>query len=263
MKWFPYFFLPALLFWGYWVSDGFSPVWIAKPCVKASDPPLSSEVVQALAQPYRYFSRGKQCFVFESADGNFVLKFFNAPYLYLSGNSSKRKLRRQCFKESYPLAWRLWPEETGILYVHVGAAENPFPHVMCFTYAGQPFELDLTDTAFVLQKKGVSLEKALPQVFAREGTEGINRVIDHWFAWIALRFQEHVADLDSDVIHNFGLSEGRLLHLDPGRIQRGEEDLERATRQFKMWIRDHFPESLPHFEAQQFFILVKLENAKV
>ncbi len=244
----PYFrflLIPLLCWLAYERTDGFSPAIASKTSSTLSDDPPSSETLAALAQPYRYLSRGRQCFVFESADGQFVVKLFNSSYLTLSRNPEKRAQRRRFFKESYLLAWRELRKETGLLWVHQGKSENPLPQVAFTDRIGTPFVLDLTDTAFVLQKKGVSLAEALPAIFEREGQAGVQRVVDLWTSFVNLRISKKIADKDADTLWNCGLCNGEFLALDPGRLCFDPDldparEWEHASGSFLQWLRERY-----------------------
>jgi hypothetical protein len=62
-------------------TDGFSPAIIGEPLLSRDDPCVNTEVKAIFFQPFRYLGKGRQCFVFESQDGQTVLKFFNQNYL--------------------------------------------------------------------------------------------------------------------------------------------------------------------------------------
>lgn len=255
MKWVP-LILVALLSWlAYERTDGFSPMLIAKPLVSAQDDLCSVEAMAALNQPYRYLSRGRQSFVFESLDGKFVLKFFNSSYLNLSRNKEKRQQRRRFFKESYLLAWKELKQETGLLHLHQGFSLSRLPRITLTNRIGCPFVLDLNEAAFVLQKKGEPFGEALPRIFAAEGILGVERVIDLWFSFVDLRLEKQIVDKDVDAILNFGLCDGALLNLDPGRFCFDEALDQQAewihsSRHFRKWLVKNYPEATAHFDQE-------------
>jgi hypothetical protein len=164
-------------------------------------------------------------------------------------------LRRQFFEESYQLAWDHLRRETGLLYVHQSQAAFPLPAVSCTDRTGNSFSLDLGQTAFVLQKKGVCLADALPQIFAKEGIQGIEKIIDSWFSFIHQRMQQNIIDRDSETVLNFGLENGVLFHLDPGRLcllssREAQSEWRRVGTGFRQWLQEHYPAACPHFDEQ-------------
>jgi hypothetical protein len=77
------------------------------------------EAEKALSQSYRYLGKGRQTFVFASADGKWVVKFFNQKYFeipfwadWVSKERAKRGLRKKFYLESYRIAATELPEET-------------------------------------------------------------------------------------------------------------------------------------------------------
>ncbi len=114
-------------------TDGFALHRIQAPLPNASLAPLPPSAEQALSQPFHYLGKGRQCFVFESADGQYVLKFFNQSYLQMPWYSflikekeqTKRARRRHFYEHSYEIAFRKLGEE--IVYLHLGPSDRPLP----------------------------------------------------------------------------------------------------------------------------------------
>src|SRR5690606_17890279 len=95
--------------------------------------PIPSEAVRGkLSQQYSYLAKGRQCFVFASADGKEVLKFLNYNRFYFPAclfslpipetcraYGARRKERFQITIQSFSLAKERLAEETGIDYLHL------------------------------------------------------------------------------------------------------------------------------------------------
>lgn len=252
------------LSWLAWVrTDGFSPSLIAGPLFKNESPLLSKEVSLILSQPFHYLSKGRQCFVFESRDGKYVLKFFNQKYLqlpwyafFLKKEKSKRVLRRFFYENSYEIAFRELGEE--ILYLHLSAS-NALPQIAITDKASREHMVDLNQIPFVLQKKGTPFYSGLDEIYRKEGFVGLCREIDSFIHAISLRIEKNIADGDHDVEHNWGYVDGHIFHLDPGRLYydyelndsvRLKKEWYRATHNFHKWLKIHYPEAAKYFKNQ-------------
>jgi len=261
-RWILSLFLTATLIWAACIrTDGFSPSLIQGPLGRATAPPLSSEVGEILVQPFHYLTKGRQCFVFESADGKYVLKFFNQKYLEMPWYSflsrekekAKRALRRHFYENSYEIAHRELGEE--ILYLHLGPSES-LPTGTILDKTGRRWALDLNRLPFVLQKKGIPFYSGLEAIYQKEGLQGLYREIDAFIDAISRRISKSIADADRDVEHNWGYVEGHIFHLDPGRLYyddlaesaRCKEEWERATHDFHKWLTEYYPEAAQYLE---------------
>jgi hypothetical protein len=243
-------------------TDGFSPQIIEGPLSSHISTPVSSEVEQILSQSFYYLAKGRQSFVFQSECGKYVLKFFNQKYLkvpwyafFIEKEVSKRERRRIFYEKSYELAYRELGDE--IVYLHLGP-RAPLPTVRLVDKASREHVLDLTTLPFVLQKAGRCFEKSLPKIFEKEGVEGLCREIDTFLSMISLRIEKNIADADSDVVHNWGHVEGRVFHLDPGRLlyedlsdpARQKMEWRRATHQLAQWLKARCPEAADYLQNQ-------------
>lgn len=256
-RWILTFFAVCSLIWVACVrTDGFSPSMIEGPLFTALDNPPSPEISEILSQPFHYLSKGRQTFVFESADGKYVLKFFNQKYLQLpwytffveKKEKAKRALRRHFYENSYQIAFREMGDE--IVYLHLGPSSR-LPVVKVTDRAGRHHHLDVTHLPFVLQRKGILFYEALNEIYEKEGFLGLKREIDSFIAAIDRRISKKIADGDHDVEHNWGYVDGHIFHLDPGRLYydptldepcRVKQEWYRATHNFVKWLKKHHPD---------------------
>lgn len=253
-----------ILSWTAYVrTDGFSPNIIEGP-LKGASSHLSSSVNAILAQPFQYLGKGRQCFVFESKDGQYVLKFFNQRYLrmpwygWLIGKQekAKREKRQFFFEHSYDIAFREFGEE--ILFLHMGQSEE-MPTVTIRDKARRKRVLDLNRIPFVLQRKGKPFYQGLQAAFESEGMDGLKREIDAFIAQIDSRISKHIADADVDVENNWGYVGSHLFHLDPGRLyidptlensDRRRKEWDTATYRLRKWLKIHYPEAAIYLTNQ-------------
>lgn len=259
------FLIAFTLSWiAYTRTDSFAPWKIEAPVSDLDLSAASDEIKQILSQPFHYLGKGRQSFVFVSSDERYVLKFFNKTYFQMSWFSflfyekekRKKEKRRFFFEKSYEIAFKEFGEE--ILYLHLGSSTDLFAKQIQGPAHGV-FRVDLNRVPFVLQRKGEPFYAGLEKIYAREGTEGLCREIDRFIEQLSRRISKHIADDDSDIEHNWGYVQGRLFHLDPGRLyldpslkapKRQKEEWHRATHHFVEWLQKNYPESAQYFESQ-------------
>ena len=204
-----------------------------------------------LSQTFRYLSKGRQSFVFESEDGQYVLKFFNRDYFEMpwygffvhEKEKRKRDLRRSFFENSYEIAFQELGEE--ILYLHMAKSQN-LPPIKIKTKDKRMSLIDSNQVAFVLQTKGEPFYPTLQKIYQLGGEEALSLEIEKFVKQIHVRIEKGIADADSDVKNNWGYVKGRIFHLDPGRLyydpelndpHRKEQEVERSTRSLKKWLQ--------------------------
>lgn len=241
-------------------TEGFSPQIIKAPLIYTSNEGISLEAREILEQPFRYLSKGRQSFVFVSNDGKTVLKFFNKTYIsmpwYAFFSQEKEKLKREkrrfFYENSYQIAKDTFGEE--ILYLHQ-AETTDLPLVKLVDRASRTFEIDLNAVPFVLQRKGTPFYEHLKDVQLVKGNEALYFEIDRFLETIASRIGKQIADADSDIEHNWGIIDGELFHLDPGRLYLDpnldvDNEYRCATRKFYKWLNRNYPEAGIYFKKQ-------------
>lgn len=235
---------------------------------------LPLAVSRALSQPYRYLGKGRQAFVFESADGKTVIKFFNQDYFQIPWYACgawpffqekrqkilrQRAMRKEFYSHGYAIAFGEMPEETGVLHLHLAPSATPLPCLEAVDKASRLHRIDLNRVPFVLQTKMTPFYAGLEAVWEKEGNEGLYRIIDGFVATIARRLAKKIGDGDADIEHNWGLFEGRALHLDPGRFYRFDapptaqdqaDAWRRATCKFRKWLVRRHPEAASYLDEK-------------
>lgn len=224
------------------------------------------EASQVLNQPYRFLSKGRQSFVFQSQDGLWVIKFFNSKYLKMPWYSftlwnqekerAKRERRQSFYLESYSLANRYLKEQTALVYLHDGVTQN-LPVMQLQDQTSREFSIDLNKVPFVIQKKGELFCHSL-KIMQEKDRAQYNSMLSQFLELIALRISKGIADADHDVEHNFGYLDGRVFHLDPGRLflddlsdpEREAHEWWSATHSLRKWLQVNAPKNLPDFDRQ-------------
>lgn len=216
------------------------------------EPPLSSAMTEVLAQKYVPLGHGRQMWVFVSEDGLWVVKLFNHRYFtkpfWAKGfrwDSLKWERRKYFAAQSYQIAEKELADDTHIALVHLGRPSQPLPMLR----VGRR-HIDLQRVPFVIQKKG----ELLCPLLHSASPERSEAMIEEFLAMTARRIAKNICDEDRNLAGNFGVIEGRVAQLDPGRLffnaacaQNPVIEWEKATRELHAWIKLYSPERLAFF----------------
>lgn len=210
----------------------------------ASQGAMSSELRGLLRQPFYYLSRGMQTFVFESQDGEIVIKFFK-----LRRKAKKERLVKTF--EACELAFNLAKEETGLLYIHLHRTGEKLPKVFLKNRLGLPFSLHLDKYAFVIQRKAKPLRQMLPNVLQSDSSGAL---IDAYLSLIYKRSQKGICNTDVHVQSNFGWLEGNAIEIDFGNYkydpERKEIEFRRFAGRMRALLQKVAPEKLAEYDQK-------------
>ena len=268
------FFLPlfiaiALSLFTFYRTDGFYLSRIQGPLSQGTAPLPDLECRDYLHQPFYYLAKGRQCFVFTSADDQIVIKFLNysrfsfpgwladfpLPHywkMWLVSLEDKRHLRFESTMKSFQLAMEQLREETGLIYLHIQRGGN-LPVIEIVDRAHRKHRMDLNNMAFIVQKKAVPIYEELDNLYKTGGAESLNEGIGIFVSFLQKRCALYLADDDRDVKINFGFDRGRLVLLDPGRLfydptlsnrARIERELRIASKRLRQWLEQNYPQSV-------------------
>ena len=222
---------------------------------------ISEEARQALEQPFRFLGKGRQSAAFVSADGKWVLKFFKQSYFkipfwasFVPNTRAKREKREAYYRSSYRIASQFLGKETGIAYLHQGPSPELLPKIIAADRSGRNHTVDLNELPFVLQRKAEPLFPALEAL--SPGPFG--EALDQFVSLVASRLELGIGDGDHEVEGNFGLLDGRVVQIDPGRLYLAagpweKEEIEyewwSATHALRKWLEKRHPEYLSRFDS--------------
>jgi hypothetical protein len=273
-----YFFIPLLLFIACIAR-------LDRACSKAShrfclqfiDGPPTSQLAwenpaplpPILDQPFFYLGKGAQSFVFESADQEWVIKFYKFPahlrrFDWLKhplGDLFSKKNRqinvhndRRFYRSfnSYFLAYHDLKEETGVTYIHLNPTPDLHKTLHVFDRAGTHFQIPLGRIGFIIQKKGEPFFPRLQKLLSQNKTEEAKQMIYSLFELIASRCKKGISDLDNMDHNNYGWDSGRAIHLDVGRFVRQDkldyhQELKRVTDPLKHFLEQKAPDLLTYY----------------
>lgn len=255
----------------------YQPQWEIRPLVKVE----KDELAVALSQPYYYFGKGCQSYVFASEDGQYVIKFFKQqkfrflPWLeyfpplpaivkYREEKSEQKKNRLNDLVKSWKLAFEHLKDETGLVYVHMNKSNDLQTTLILYDKIGMRDELELDQMEFSIQRKAVLLCNAL--LFHKEKGElaQAKNLIDQLLGMIMSEYRRGLADNDHALMQNTGVVQGRPVHIDVGQFVVNDaikqpnvfkQELFTKTYRFKHWLKEQYPELSPYLEDRLFEII--------
>ncbi len=233
------------------------------------DPPYT-----LLDQKFYYLSKGAQCYVFVSADHQYVLKFFRQklfhfPDLYslrplpsfLEEKQQKAWMKKKAAIEkdfqSYCIAYKELKNETGLIFLHLNKSDTFKKPLVIVDKLGIEHSIDPNKHEFFLQKKVSLIPEKIEEEMKKHHIAGAKEVIRSLFTLIESRIEKKIMDADANLKKNFGFSEGRAIQIDIGRFstagfskKRALSSLNKRKEDLQFWINEHYPELSDFFNAE-------------
>lgn len=226
----------------------FHPEWETDPLTKEG----LQEVELALSQKFHYLGRGGQCYVFDSEDGQYVIKFFKYHRVLPLSSSLKRNTKKLVRDfSSCKLAFEKLKDETGVVFLHLNKTKNLQKKLTIFDKLNIAHVLDLDNYEFIVQKKAVLLHPHIHMLMKNQDIEGAKKAIDAILDLIISRCKKGIHDEDPGLHKNIGFLRDKALIIDIGRFvvdtQRTSpevynRDLISITERFGEWLSKHYPE---------------------
>lgn len=235
------------------------------------------EVAQILNQPFYFFGRGGQSYVFLSQDQATVLKLFKRkhplPDTLVEQIHSLLPERYQPFRlkflptrlerlnplvSSCQLAWTQLKKESGLLYLHFNPTPGKHPPLQLIDCLGITHTLDLDQTAFLLQQKGELIFTRLKKLRLANDFEGAKGSVATMIDYIAERCKAGIRDTDNGIQRNYGYLNAAPLSIDVGSFvfdaslktpEACRREVLRKTRKLRTWIKENYSELLPEYDA--------------
>jgi hypothetical protein len=254
-------------------TDGFAMVKISSPLAYAPQwdfpcPDLST-LKNILIQPFFYLGKGVQTFVFESEDGEYVIKLIRHDHLrpapwtpLLPRKWAQPKIEKKHKKQikdftSYKIAYEEFREETGLLFLHLNQTDYLKQKVKLVDKIGIAHTLDLDQYAFLVQKKAELTYPALQTLIDQKKTEEAKAALSSLVSLLAKRFEKGIFDKDPDLNTNFGFIEDKAIQIDFGRFQKPfpssavrnkKEAIRLITDHLHQWLMTRSPDLDQHLK---------------
>lgn len=233
-----------------------------------------NELRKAISQPYTYFGRGGQAYVFFSEDGKYVIKFFKQRlfkpskllnilplpkllhrFRYKRNWKRQDKLKRDFF--SYKVSFDELKEQTGIIYSHLNKTHHLKKKLTITDRLHIKHVLDLDMFDFIVQKRAEPVYDHMNKLMAAHDLQSAHNALKSIFSLISIRCEKGFRDRDPNIRTNCGFIENRAIKIDVGRFVKNEamqtkechnEELVRICSPFEEWIKANHPQLLQGFQ---------------
>lgn len=217
----------------------------------------------ALSQTFSYIGSGAQAYVFFSVDGTSVLKLFKKkrfqvplwvrclpplPYKVKKMASKRANLIKDF--TSYQIAFDKLQEETGLLLVHLDNRPDVDQAVTLVDHLKRPYQVNLNDYAFILQRRGELVDLALDHLVKQGNLPAAKEALTSLLHLLKDRCDKGVADRDPNLSKNFAFIDGKAVQIDIGRFSYTDIKTPNISSEFKAKLYRLSPELLEHFEKE-------------
>jgi hypothetical protein len=221
----------------YWATDGFRISRIEGFERMGKERGFSEEAALALSQPYFYLGRGRQCFAFQSEDGQYVIKFprldryrnrllFRACPFDLFKTSINQRLKSHAHRKeklftSFEISCDELQEDTAIVAMF-NAPKNG-KKLEITDRLGRVFWLSLENTGFILQRKLRLFRDVFQEALAKGDRSAIDCILEQFLEVVTRIADKGILSKDGSFLNNFGFDKTRCFQIDVGSFYRPTE----------------------------------------
>lgn len=245
--------------WQFWKSQFRLDNIIIKPLfftpVEVLSPEQIQEYQQILNQSFHYLGQGNQCYVFESADEQYVLKFFKLKRAQ-GGNcnhtedwANKKNARNF---HGYRLAYEKDKENSALLYSHLMPTNFLKLTIPVKDRFGWTHKINLDEVVFVLQRKGETSKKVISRLLNERNTKAVKECFRAMLDMYAAMYRQGIYDRDHNIMINTGFIGKQPFRIDLGKLRADEKmknpdhfkkDLEKvALKRIDRWLKNYHPQ---------------------
>ncbi len=249
-------------------------------------PPELIEFVNMVSQqPFYWLGKGFQATAFISQDGDYVIKFFHQtrlrkvpfsekPFEYLFSANFRAEMdnrlahREEIFSSS-KLGYEEFPEEAGILYVHLNTTRDLIKNIKLYDFTGQMHRVRGDDASFIIQKRAHYVLPVLKELMESGKIDQAKARLDQIFDLLLSVAQKGFIDSDVALMrnNNIGFVKDRAIYIDTGHITKHATInlYERMKFEFDVrmgplhdWLKVRYPELAAYYHQRREEILASL-----
>jgi len=220
---------------------------------KKMEEPYSKELLESIfSQPLFFLGKGKQCSAYETADGQYVVKFFKNAF------KQKKQKKVQESIESAFIAWVYAPEETAVIACSTGQVDPSLPQVKILTKKGKIECVDLENTPFLIQRKAKPFKRTLMRLVAQGETEKAEEGLRSVFGLLVRCRSKGLLDSDGSLVRkeNLGFIGGKAVLIDTGKLHLFADKRRQTLYDIKRlkplgsWIEEGCPELTSTYKSE-------------
>lgn len=222
------------------LSEGFKPSKVRGnlPESPAWEIGFDPALIGLFKQPYTYIGKGSQCYVFESKDHKWAIKFFRSDHF---------ASQHEVFPifDAISMAYRHLKEETGLIYIHLNPTHLNLPVLLCKDAIGRSYRLPLDELRFAVQKKAKPFQGVLKE--ALSDPDEMRKRLDQFIDLLLRRTAKGVFNADPSLSRNFGFLDDQAIEIDFGNFttkapHSREDEIERYMKRLRSFLKRVAPE---------------------
>jgi len=258
-----------------WITGGFSIIHVSDPISIKPEwmvPGPSQEerelLKRLLTQEFTYLDKGNQTYVFESADGKYVIKLFNFDTLK---NHPKKDWKMDRLFLGYRNAFLYDRDHTGLIVYHLPGFGGDLPKLTLRSGWGFSQTVDPNSLVFVVQQKARVTRTVFLELLKKHDLQALEARIDALIVLYLSEYRRGLIDQDRNLIHNTGFVGTIPLRLDVGKLQhdpqiiadgRWREDLQKIMYdRLKPWLQKQDPSQAEEIGALVDKVYLKYKNS--
>lgn len=235
------------------------------------------QVKDALSQQFTYLAKGNHSYVFESQDGQYVIKFLqfqkyrHHPLIswlplpaslndYLQKRTAHKEAKRDLLLKSWKIAFTQLKEESQLIYVHLNRDKPLNMMLKVYNKCGIPYQIDLSQHVFMLQRKVEMLKPTMDHLLSIDNLPAAKKLLDGMLEMYQKEYQLGLYEEDRYILRNTGVVGAMPMHLDVDRFR--EDPAISQNRPWQMqqllwktellgrWLNEYSPELADHLSAR-------------
>lgn len=215
--------------------------------------PFDPSLYAVLAQPFTYIGKGSQSYVFESKDGEYVIKFFRFDRHLGIRCNHENQLKVLTVFNACKIAYDLLRDETGLIYMHLNLTPLDLPILHCKDPLGRTVRFNLNHYRFAIQKKAQPFRSTLLE--ARGDPAKMQKRIDEFIDLLQSRTSKGVFNTDPTLSRNFGFLKDRAVEIDFGNYRPTSNhdqftEIKRYTNRLRRWLEIEAPEWVGYLDQR-------------
>lgn len=267
----------------FWLTDGFSltnishegrdePQWQLRPLTEQE----KTEADKALSQKFYYLDKGHQAYVFASEDGQYVLKFLKfQKYRHhwlvdllpwpaswqqeLFAKKEYKKKKQQALFNAWKIAFDELPAQTGVFLVQLNRGSMSQDIVTVYNKSDWPYEIDLGQHVFMLQRKVDMLGPTVDQYMADGQIGQAKELLDRLLELYLTEYSQGISEKDRYIVRNTGVADGYPIQIDTGRLRKNARvkqypdniaELTWKVALLQQWLSEHHPKLALHLQQR-------------
>lgn len=239
------------------------------------------------SQKFTYLAHGFQCYVFQSENKQYVVKFFRYQRLrlpefieslpslpWLDQWRKERTIslthRRNCLLRSFKTSWDLAKSEAALIFMHLNHTNGLLGTAQIRDPLGNEYTIPMDHYQFMVQYKASHMKPEFDRLMKAGDTAGAKKRIDQIFDLLLDCSKKSVQDMDGALIRkdNLGFLPDRAIYIDSGKLVYHpsirskacfEKDLKRL-KPLQKWLSETYPVLADHFDAKQEDVLAHFDE---